>query len=492
MNRRLKIGLALSAVAALAAWYALGVGRGEEALRYSVEAVTRGDVESVVVTTGTLEALNTVIVGSQLSGQIAELHADFNDQVTAGQLVARIDPRTFEARVRQARADVKVAAASIVQRQAEVVRSEATLAQAKRELARRESLKEKGHVSASELDLDLTAVETAEAALKMAQAAVTNAEAVLEQRSAALNQAEVDLERTEIRAPVDGTVINRTVEIGQTVAASLQAPELFQIAQDLHQMKVEASVDEADIGRIREGLDVRFSVDAYPDRRFNGRVQQIRKAPDRIQNVVTYRVIIAAANDDLTLLPGMTANVEVVLGQKRDVLRLPNAALRFTPRGGETVGPAAGAPPGMAGGAGGPGDMVERLKEALALDTGQIAELEAIMAEQRRRFQEIAQATGSGGPPDARRELFQKERQNLNARIRGLLSAEQRRQFDALQAGRGERMAAARPATVWVLENGVPAPRQVLVGLADDETTEVIRGLAEGDSVIVRAQRATG
>jgi HlyD family secretion protein len=331
MNRYGIIGLAVL-LAALLIWLLAGGPGANGRLTYMTEPVTRGEVESVVVTTGTLEALNTIIVGSQLSGQIAELHADFNDQVVADQLIARIDPRTFEARVRQAEADVRVAQASIVQRQAEVQGVQATLAQAERELARRQSLAQDGHVSASELDADLTAVETATAQLQMAQAAVINAEAVLAQRLATLNQAEVDLERTFIRSPVAGTVINRTVEIGQTVAASLQAPELFQIAQDLHQMKVEASVDEADIGRIAEGLAVRFAVDAYPRRRFSGRVEQIRKAPDRIQNVVTYRVIIAAANDDLALLPGMTASVEVVLGRRQDVLRVANAALRFAPR----------------------------------------------------------------------------------------------------------------------------------------------------------------
>jgi len=410
--------------------------------------------------------------------------------VIAQQLIARIDPRTFEARVRQNRADVKVARASIAQREAEVLGAAATLAQAERELVRRDSLKERGHVSESELDADLTAVETAQAHLKMAEAAVINSQAVLEQRQAALSQAEVDLERTHIRSPVSGTVINRTVEIGQTVAASLQAPELFLIAQDLHQMKVEASVDEADIGRIAEGLPVRFTVDAYPDRQFGGQVQQIRKAPDRIQNVVTYRVIIAAANDDLALLPGMTASVEVVLGQKQDVLRVPNAALRFTPKS-------------AAGGAAERGGIVRadptaelaRLKSVLALDDGQVEQLEALLAGQQARIREIAMSPRTGnGPEDAgaSREAFRQARQNMNTSIRALLTAEQARQFDAMHSERRARAAGARPATIWVLEDGQPVARNVLVGLADDEVTELIRGLAEGDSVIVRAVRATG
>ena len=489
MKRNFLIGFAVALSVALGV-YLYRTEDGAAALRYSLEPVTRGDVESVVVTTGTLEALNTVVVGSQLSGQVAELHADFNDPVTAQQLIARIDPRTFEARVRQNRADVKVARASIAQREAEVQGAAATLAQAERELVRRDSLRERGHVSESELDADLTAVETAQARLKMAEAAVINSQAVLEQRQAALNQAEVDLERTYIRSPVSGTVINRTVEIGQTVAASLQAPELFLIAQDLHQMKVEASVDEADIGRIAEGLLVRFSVDAYPDRQFGGQVQQIRKAPDRIQNVVTYRVIIAAANDDLALLPGMTASVEVVLGQKQDVLRVPNAALRFTPK-------SAGGRAAEAGGIvrGDPTAELARLKSVLALDDGQVEQLEALLARQQARIQEIATSRRTGNGLEnagASREAFRQARQNVNTSIRALLSAAQRQQYDAMQSERRARVAGARPATIWVLEDGRPVVRNVLVGLADDELTELIRGLTEGDSVIVRATRATG
>jgi HlyD family secretion protein len=302
----------------------------------------------VVVATGTLEALNTVIVGSQLSGQIDALHADFNQPVRQGDLLARIDPRTFEARVQQARADVAVAAATLAQREAELASARVTLAQAERELNRRQALRDRGHVSQSELDADLTRVETGRAGIDIAAAAVANAEALLAQRRSALAQAELDLERTEIRAPITGTVVNRTIQRGQTVAASLQAPELFQIAEDLHRMKVEASVDEADIGLVAEGMPCRFTVDAFPDRGFVGTVSQVRIAPDRLLNVVTYRVIITTANDDLALLPGMTANVEIVLGARDDVLRVPNAALRYEPREGRQGADAADAADGRA------------------------------------------------------------------------------------------------------------------------------------------------
>jgi HlyD family secretion protein len=304
----------------------------DDALVYTQATVTRGEIESVVMTSGTLEAMNTVIVGSQLSGQIAAIYADFNQAVEKDALIARIDPRTFEARVAQNRAEVQVAEATIAQRQAELSRAQVTLGQAERELARRQSLKERGHLSDSELDADLTNVATNRAGVAIAMAAVVNAEAALAQKQSALQQSELDLERTEIRAPIAGTIVNRTVQQGQTVAASLQAPELFQIAEDLRYMKVEASVDEADIGRIREGMTCRFTVDAHPDRVFQGKVTQVRVAPDRLLNVVTYRVIIETDNRDRTLLPGMTANVEVILGTRADVLRVPSAALRFVPQ----------------------------------------------------------------------------------------------------------------------------------------------------------------
>ena len=264
--RAVLVLVALLAAAGAVSLYALAPS-GEQ-IDYRLSAVEVGDIESVVLSAGTLAALNTVVVGSQLSGQLAELHADFNDTVEAGEVIARIDPRTFQARVLQHQADVAVAKGNIESRKAELQRAEATLGQAERELARRQTLQQRGHVSATELDRDITLVETSQAQVAVAKAAIGNARATLEQRQAAAEQSRLDLERTYIRSPVSGTVINRQVELGQTVAASFSAPELFEIGQDLHRMKVEASVDEADIGRIREGMPCRFTVDAYPERRF--------------------------------------------------------------------------------------------------------------------------------------------------------------------------------------------------------------------------------
>lgn len=486
MNRPVTLGV-LAALALAAAFFVYAIGGKSTQLNYSLERVSRGDIESVVVTTGTLEALNTVIVGSQLSGQIAHLHADFNDIVVKNQLIARLDPRTFEARVEQNVADVKVARASIMQREADIVRWQATLGQAQRELVRREALQEKGHISASELDQDHTTVATADAQLKMAQAALANALAVLEQRQAALSQAELDLERTYIRSPVSGTVINRTVEEGQTVAASMQAPELFQIAQDLHEMKVEASVDEADIGRVKEGMRCRFSVDAYPDRTFRGRVQQIRKAPDKVQNVVTYRVIITANNDDLALLPGMTANVEIVLGSKQNVLQVANAALRFIPKGVAAEDAMASQTAGSHG-TSGRGAIFERLKDTMDLTRDQQSRIDDLSAEMRTKMQSLA----GSGDRGAMRGAFQQVRQNMNSKLRAILTPEQRETFDQMIADRTPGREESRPATVYVLEDDQPRLVSVRVGLADDQSTEVVSGLQEGDAIIVRATRKQG
>lgn len=298
---------------------------------YTSAEVVRGDIERTVLATGTLASLNTAVVGSEVSGRVSELHADFNDTVTVGQLIARIDPRTFHARLEQARAAVVVAESSIAQAEADLARAAAERERAERELQRRVRLVAKGHVSDSELDAEQTTVAVAAAQYRIAEAAIVNARAVHAQQVALMNLARLDVERTYIRSPITGTVISRNVEIGQTVAASLQAPELFQIAQDLRRMKVEANINEMDIGQVATGMPSRFTVDAYPEKQFTGVVEQIRTAPETLFNVVTYKVIISVANDNQTLLPGMTANVVIVTGQSEDQLTVPNAALRFVP-----------------------------------------------------------------------------------------------------------------------------------------------------------------
>lgn len=341
------------AAAAAGGWLWLQARQADAEPRYRLAKVERGPLSAIVAASGTLNAVTTVQVGSQISGQVKEIHADFNTPVKSGQVIARIDPATFELRVNQARADldaaqsaVAVARSNQAAQQAELGRVKVTLADALRDLERKKSLVEKNYISPAELDKARTVYDSTReqlkavrAQLRVSEAQVRSALATVKQRESLLKQAEVDLERTIIRAPVDGTVILRNVDAGQTVAASLQAPVLFTIAQDLRDMQVEAAIDEADVGRLRVGMPVTFGVDAFPRRGFSGEIRQIRKSPQNTQNVVSYTVVISASNPDLALLPGMTANVRVQVDSRSNALKVPNAALRWRPRGAAETAP---------------------------------------------------------------------------------------------------------------------------------------------------------
>ncbi len=324
--------LSMAALLALVAWLFLPEGRTDERPVFETAPITRGDIRRIVSASGRLSAVRTVAVGSQVSGQIASIEVDFNSRVKAGQPIARIDPARFLAARRQAEAELEVAKANVRMAEAEIQRAEAALARERREMKRKERLLAQGHVSRAELDKQRLALRTAEAQLTTAQAQLATARAQVGQRSAQLEQIEVDLARTVIRSPIDGIVIERAVDPGQTVAASFQTPTLFRIAEDLTRMQVEAAVDEADIGQVAPDQPVAFTVDAWPDETFAGRVVQIRKAPRTEQNVVTYTVVVSAANPEHKLLPGMTATVGIVTGEAHDVLRAPLAARRFRPR----------------------------------------------------------------------------------------------------------------------------------------------------------------
>jgi HlyD family secretion protein len=314
-------------------------------VRYRVAKVERGPMAAVVAASGTLNAVTTVQVGSQISGQVKDIYADFNTAVKKDQVIARLDPATFELRVNQARADVDAAESAValarsaqVAQQSELGRARAALLDAQRDFERKQMLLDRKFISPAELAkvrsvLDGTReqLKALEAQLKAAEAQVASALAAVKQRQSLLRQAQLDLERTMIRAPVDGTVVLRNVDVGQTVAASQQAPVLFAIAQDLRDMQVEAVIDEADAGRLRAGLPATFSVDAFPRRSFAGEVRQVRSSPGNVPNVAGYTVAIAAANPDLALLPGMTANLRVIVDSRQAVLKVPNAALRFRP-----------------------------------------------------------------------------------------------------------------------------------------------------------------
>ncbi|MBA3031792.1 MAG: efflux RND transporter periplasmic adaptor subunit [Gammaproteobacteria bacterium] len=324
---------------------------------YKFAAIERGPITASVSATGTLSPVVSVQVSSQISGQIREILVDYNSVVKAGQLLAQLAPETYEHRVRQAEADLEAARATVAVQQAELYRAKVNLMDAERDYTRKQTLVDKNFISPAELDKAQTLLEAARAQRRVVEAQGKNSEALVKQRAAQLGQAQVDLGRTEIRAPADGIVIKRSVEPGQTVAASLQAPEMFVIAKNLADMRVETAIDEADVGRLKAGQEATFTVDAFPGKRFKGTVTQVRKSALVVSNVVSYTVIIDAANPDLILLPGMTANVRITTAQKDSVLKIANAALRFRPPSDEKSAPAARQQGGggMAKGGGRPG-----------------------------------------------------------------------------------------------------------------------------------------
>jgi HlyD family secretion protein len=291
--------------------------QGAKESPYISAEVQKGNVTQVVTATGSLSAVITVQVGSQVSGAIDKLFADFNSKVKKDQVVAQINQDKFKATVDQARANLLAA-------QANVTKAKASMEDAQRTLDRNKELKKRDLIAQSEFDTSQAAYDSAAAQYEVNKAQVNQAEA-------ALNQSSVDFNNTVIRSPVDGIVVSRNVDVGQTVAASLQAPILFLIANDLSKMQVDTNVSEGDVGNVWVGQDVTFAVDAYPSRRFKGTVQQVRNAAIMVQNVVTYDAVVGVDNKELLLKPGMTANVEFLVSRKEDVLKIPNAALRFRP-----------------------------------------------------------------------------------------------------------------------------------------------------------------
>ncbi len=302
---------------------------------YVAEPAGRGDVTRVVSASGKIRALNTTKVGAEISGQVSRVFVDYNTPVVAGQPLAEIDPTRVAARVTQAEAQVDLARAGLAQSEAVLARAQTDIEVQTRDFARRKELTERGFTSKTGLDQAANAVAAARSGLRSAQAGVVSARAQIRQREAELQSARLDLNRTRILAPASGIVINKLVEPGATVAASFQTPNLFEIAADMSVMQVEASVDEADVGEVRIGQQVRFTVDAYPDQAFQATVRQIRTSATETQNVVSYVVVLQVQNPDGKLLPGMTANVEIVTGARPAVLRVPAAALRFRPREGD-------------------------------------------------------------------------------------------------------------------------------------------------------------
>lgn len=323
-------------------WWWWSQRSAADAVQYRTAKLERGPLQASVAASGAVNPVTQVSVGTQVSGQIKDIYVDFNSEVKAGQLIAVIDPETFEYKVRQAQADldaarsaVTTAQASVVASQAGVSRARVELAEAERDHERKQSLVEKQFIALSEAEkaralagASAESLKQAEAQLGVTRAQVVSAQANVAQREAALGQARIDLGRTRITSPVGGIVIKRAVERGQTVAASLQAPELFVIARNLRDMQVDASVDESDVGRIRAGQTATFTVDAFPGQTFEGEVRQVRKAAQNVASVVTYVAVVGFANNDGRLLPGMTANVRVITDTRDSVLKVPNSALR--------------------------------------------------------------------------------------------------------------------------------------------------------------------
>ncbi|HEX9821411.1 MAG TPA: efflux RND transporter periplasmic adaptor subunit [Methylomirabilota bacterium] len=525
-------------------WGYLYTQSGGNAPRYRTARAERGPLTAAVSASGNLNAVTTVLVGSQVSGQVKELFADFNTPVKKNQVIARIDPEIFQAKVSQAaadlessrasvlnqaaqvqrtRADVENARAALAESRANTVKAQVTVADSRRDLERKNELFRRELIAKSDLDsaeaahdsalalLDAArakerslsaGIESAQAQMRVAEAMLQSARAQVDQKRAALRQAQVDLEHTTIRAPVDGVVVSRAVDVGQTVAASLQAPTLFTIAGDLTKMQVEVSVDEADIGRIKLEDRATFTVDSFPGQPFAGVVTQIRKAAQVVQNVVTYTVVVGVDNPGGRLLPGMTANAKMIVAEKPSVLKVSNAALRFRPPGveggavaGRSAAPAARQGGGVGGeraGGGGrpPSEQIrERLVKGLGLSGEQQARLDPILADTRQQMMALQSLPEQERPPRA-----QKIREAGRARIREILTSEQRVRYDELAGGGdGGDPRSGTPGRVWVLEGDKLKQVSITLGISDGAATEVLRGdLREGQEIVVGMTGASG
>ena len=447
MNRSRWMTLAIVAVVLLGGgWWLKSRGKSG-APQYRTAAVERGDISATVSATGTVKPVVQVAVGSQVSGTLQKLFVDYNSRVKAGQILCELEPSIFRARAAQA--------------EATVAHAEAALKDGERQLARSKELIKQDFISQADVDA--------------AQSTLDQRKADLKQARASLDAARVDLGHTIIRSPIDGVVIARSIDVGQTVAASLQAPQLFVIANDLKQMQVETKIDEADIGRIHIGLPVTFNVDAFPDDNFEGSVSQVRLEPITDQNVTTYTTVIATRNESLKLRPGMTANVTVLVEKRTGVLKVANAALRFRPEGaGGRGGPGSrGGAPG--GGGGAPGAGVRR---------GFAMLMEKLVPSA------FAQGRPEGGAPDSSRHRM---RGQGGAGMRGSWSGGGTRSAPGAMgtspgeaAPTGTRTSPLKRGAVWVLKSGKPSRVAVMTGISDGSMTEIVTDeLKEGDLVIV-------
>ena len=526
MKKPITIALVLIAIGAGVAAYYMRDNRPEPTV--SSMAVTRGDVADVVQATGTLEAVTTVDVGTQVSGLVQDMYADFNDIVKKGQVIARLDPSLIQTQIEQRNA-------SVVRAQADLERLRVNLDDSRRKLDQARQMWDKQLIPRDQLD-------TAEMNVKTQEAQIKSSEAGLVQAKADLNTQTVNLGHTVIKSPIDGIVISRSVDPGQTVAASMNAPVLYQIAEDMTKMQVLANIDESDVGRMRPGQHVNFRVDAYPTDRFTGTVEQVRLQPTVVQNVVVYSTVIAVPNPELKLKPGMTANVEIEVARKSNVLRVPAAATRFRPTeemfmvlnqevppeagrgggrgmgaGGFGRGPGSGGQPGAGAGApqtgNGEGGAAGSEREARGggdragsgrsggarggLDPNLTPEerrrrLEERMAnmtpEERERFQRMREQSGGRGNQGGERSAQGTGRRDISRGIAGGVTA-----GSAVSSGATtiDALFAPLPSVetrgrVWLYMDNQLKPISVRLGISDGTFTELITGgLTEGQEVVV-------
>lgn len=548
--RRLFLLLSTAALVGAGYWYYVGMSRADlPEVSYRTARVERGDIAAAVSATGSINPTSTILVGTQMSGLVVEILADYNSEVKAKSIVARLDPTQVKARLDAARADLMQAQAQVRVQQANVqkniadtdraravladtesqlVRVDVQVADAARTLTRQIDLNQSGVTTGVAVQAAKTAADTAKAQRVSAAAQINSAKAAIAsleadklvavaqiaaaeagamQRQAIVRQIEVDLENTEIRSPVDGVVVQRSVELGQTVAASLQTPTLFQIAQDLHEMEIYANVDEADVGRVLPGQAVTFSVNAWPGRNFDGVVKLVRLGSQNVQNVVIYTAIITVRNLKLDLKPGMTANLRILTDKRANVLRLPNAALRWKPAGApvEQPGAAAGGnlltptvvamPQIQQGGGAGQranAEFAEAIKVEVKPDAAQQQQIDAIFAAVKGQF---AQVSGAENDPAVRRERLRSLRETMANDIAALLSPAQRTVFaglrerlNASRRGGADSAAGAQPGQsgrIFVNIGGRPEAVPVRIGATDGVFTELLGGALEENREII-------
>ncbi|RKQ69121.1 HlyD family secretion protein [Litorimonas taeanensis] len=450
--------------------------------------VESGEVAQIVSASGAVRALTTVEVGSQVSGQIIALNADYNSEVKEGDIIARIDPQTFETRVESANADVQSAEANLAVQQANIASAEATLAQAERDFARQQALYAADAVARSTLEDNERALAVAKANLDVSRAQLRTSNATLSQRKASLRSAQVDLERTIIRSPIDGVVISRNVDVGQTVAASFSAPVLFTIAQDLEDIRIDAAVVESDIGGINTGDSAEFTVDAYPDQTFKGTVEQVRLASETLQNVVTYTVVIEAKNPSGRLLPGMTANVEVTADKRENVLRIAESAIRFRPpANGPEVIEAAAAEAGQRGPrGGGQRGGGAQLLNGINIDDDKKA---AIQADLQKEMAAVRESMGERAQFDRAQMRQRIQAATDKVLLRNLTDAEYKQVQEAMKARATVTQVEVYKQTV----DGKLEKQSLVLGLQDGSFAEILRGAEAGQEFVTRARlNATG